>query len=338
MKKLLLGLFFGIVSLFVSAQKPYVSKTFRGGQYNGLEITSSGGKITVTGTSNQEVSVDVFVSGTNSSQPLSLSEISRRMENYTLDIRQQGAQIVCVAKRTSNQENWKEGLNFVFEVKTPYQMNTRLKTSGGAIFVQDLEGKTDIQSSGGSLTLRGIKGQTRGNTSGGAIYAEGLRDQIDLSTSGGSIQAMHISGQTKLQTSGGSINLTDIQGDLMAVTSGGSIRAKETNGQIDLKTSGGAIVLDDIRGAVKAQTSAGSITADLVQIKGPVFLATSAGGVTVTLPKQTGLDLEVSGMRIQANLQGDFEGKKANNHLIGKVRGGGQPVKISTAAGSVRLL
>lgn len=338
MKKLLLGLFFGIVSLFAVAQKPYVSKTFRGGQYNSLEITSAGGKITVKGTSNPEITVDVFVSGNNYTQPLSTSEINRRMENYTLEIRQLGSEIICAAKRVKDLQNWKEGLNFVFEVKTPYRVNTRLKTSAGAIFVQDLEGKTDIQSSGGSLTLRGIKGQTRGITSGGAIYAEGLRDQIDLSTSGGSIQATHISGQTKLQTSGGSINLSDIQGDLVAITAGGSIRAKETNGQIDLKTSGGAIILDDIQGAVKAQTSAGSITADLVKINGPVHLATSAGGVTVTLPKQTGMDLDVSGMKIQANLEGDFEGKKANNHLIGKVRGGGQPVKISTAAGSVRLL
>ena len=284
MKKLLLGLFFGIVSLFALAQKPYVSKTFRGGQYNSLEITSAGGKITVKGTSNPEITVDVFVSGNNYTQPLSTSEINRRMENYTLEIRQLGSEIICAAKRVKDLQNWKEGLNFVFEVKTPYRVNTRLKTSAGAIFVQDLEGKTDIQSSGGSLTLRGIKGQTRGITSGGAIYAEGLRDQIDL------------------------------------------------------KTSGGAIILDDIQGAVKAQTSAGSITADLVKINGPVHLATSAGGVTVTLPKQTGMDLDVSGMKIQANLEGDFEGKKANNHLIGKVRGGGQPVKISTAAGSVRLL
>lgn len=280
----------------------------------------------------------MFVTGNNTKQPLSLTEISRRMENYTLDIRQQGSQIVCLAKRNGNGAIGGENLNFVFEVKTPFQINTQLKTSGGAIVVQDLEGKMDIQSSGGSLNLRGIKGQMRGSTSGGAIYAEGLRDQIELTTSGGSIQAKSIMGQAKLQTSGGSISLHDIQGELVGITSGGSIRARETDGQLELKTAGGAIVLDDIRGSVKAQTSAGSITADLVQIKGPIQLATSAGGVTVTLPKQTGLDLEVSGMRIHADFQGSFEGKKGNNHLIGKVRGGGQPVKISTSAGSIRLL
>lgn len=317
------------------AQKPYLSKTFRGGDYQSLDIASAGGKITVTGTPNKEVQVDVFVTGSNTSTALSLDEINRRIQNYTLEVRQQGTQITCIAKKNTSDLNWKDQLSFAFAVKTPFRMASKVKTSGGAITIQDTEGNTDIQSSGGSLTVRGVKGQIKGNTSGGAIIAEGLRESIDLSTSGGSIQAKNLVGVVKLKTSGGSISIEDVQGDIQGITSGGSIRVQQAKGILLVQTSGGAIALEEIRGQVSAQTSGGSISANILEISGPVTLHTSAGKVSATLPKRPGLDLTIRGMRVQASLDGDFVGKKDAKRLEGKLRGGGYPVKISTSAGSV---
>lgn len=339
MKKLLLGWGLALLCFSGMAQKPYLAKTFRGGQYQGLSITSSGGKITVTGTPSSEVQVDVYITGSNTKTPLSIDEINRRLDNYTLEVRQQGNQIVCSAKRNASADmNWKEQLIFAFDVRTPFQINTQLKTSGGAIQLKDTEGNAEIQSSGGSLTVQNVKGQIKGNTSGGAIYAEGLRESIDLSTSGGSIQAKNMAGMVKLRTSGGSISIEDVKGDIQGITSGGSIRVQQAKGKLNVQTSGGAIALDEIRGQVSAQTSGGGVTANLREISGPVTLHTSAGQVTATLPKQTGLDLEARGMRVQASFDGTFKGKQDTKSLSGQVNGGGFPVKITTSAGNVKIM
>ncbi|MFU8812093.1 MAG: DUF4097 family beta strand repeat-containing protein [Balneolaceae bacterium] len=167
------------------------------------------------------------------------------------------------------------------------------------------------------------------------IYVPETAD-IEGRTSGGSISVDGTSGSLEMRTSGGSISIENASGSINMRTSGGSISAANLNGDVALRTSGGSIRLSDLSGSVDARTSGGSIRANMDRITGPVTLRTSGGSITLSLPGQTGINLNLSGTRVNAQLA-QFSGTIERNKVVGELMGGGYPVEARTSGGSVTV-
>ena len=280
---------------------PYLTKTFVLTGPGNLEVNTSGGGIEVVGTSGNQVTVEMYVKP-NSGWSLFGSDdddIEEALEDYTIDVRQDGSKVIATAERQGS--NWGNSkVSISFKVRVPTSMSCDLSTSGGSISVADVEGQHDIHTSGGSLNFD------------------------------------HLSGTTKAHTSGGSINVNDYQGKLDANTSGGSIRVDGSEGEAMLETSGGSINLENIRGSLEAHTSGGSIRADVEELGKFLTLKTSGGGITATIPGGQGLDLDLSGNRVNTKLV-NFTGESDKNSINGSINGGGVPVNLHTSGGSVTL-
>lgn len=290
---------------FATADDPYLTKTFTLDGPGELLIKTSGGGIDVEGHDGNEVTVDVYVKKSNSGWSFlgfgsdDDEDIAEALEDYTIDVYQDGTTVVATAEREGS--NW--GSNTVsisFRVKVPTTMSCDLSTSGGSISVADVEGEHDINTSGGSLNFD------------------------------------RLAGTTQAHTSGGSINVSEYSGKLDANTSGGSIRVDHTDGEALLKTSGGSIVLEDIHGSVEARTSGGSIRADVEELGNFLTLKTSGGSITATIPEGKGMDLDLSGNRVNTKLV-NFTGESDKNSIDGSMNGGGIPVSMHTSGGSVTL-
>ncbi len=280
---------------------PYLSKTFTLSGPGTLEVETSGGGIDVVGTSGNQVIVEMYVkpNGGWSLFGSDDDDIEEALEDYEIDIRQDGAKVIATAERRGS--NWGNSkVSISFKVIVPTSMSCDLSTSGGSIHVSDVEGTHDIHTSGGSLNFD------------------------------------HLSGTTEAHTSGGSINVDDYQGKLNANTSGGSIRVDGSEGEAKLETSGGSINLKNIRGSLEAHTSGGSIRADVEELGKYLTLKTSGGGITATIPGGQGLDLDLSGNRVNTKLV-NFTGESDKNSINGSVNGGGVPVNLHTSGGSVTL-
>ncbi len=158
----------------------------------------------------------------------------------------------------------------------------------------------------------------------------------NVNTSGGSISLNNVKGNSELKTSGGSIALQQYQGALEAKTSGGSISLSDSEGKLNVQTSGGSISLQKVSGDIAAQTSGGSISADILKLGKFLTLETTGGSVTATIPGGKGLDLDLSGTNVKAELS-NFKGESDRNKIKGSINGGGIPVKLSTSGGSTRL-
>lgn len=294
------------------------TKKFSSAEIKGLVVNTSGGSIQVDGNAGSETTVEMHVRP-NNNRNLSKSEIQEILDrDYEISIVQNGSTIEARARK-KNKTNWRNGLSISFRILTGTNVTTDLNTSGGSIRIANLNGRQNFRTSGGSLTASNIQGNINGQTSGGSITAEHSEGDIQLSTSGGSIRLDDLSGSIRVETSGGSIKGSDIKGTLHAETSGGSINL------VDL-----SCVLD-------ARTSGGGVTAELVDLPGDVNLSTSAGSVNLTIPGNSAADLNLKGMRVNANNLNNFNGTNSKGRLSGTLNGGGKSISASTSAGSVNL-
>ncbi len=106
-------------------------------------------------------------------------------------------------------------------------------------------------------------------------------------------------GKLRLSTSGGSLDLKDLKGDIRATTSGGGIHGSDIEGELIAHTSGGSIHFSDLSCSLETSTSGGNIDVSIKELGKYIKISNSAGNIDVTLPKNKGLDLDLSASKIK---------------------------------------
>lgn len=334
---MLTGIFSGIsMILFAQGETPYYTKTFEG-TVNTVEVQTSGGSISVAHEAGQNNRVEVYIKGNNGKE-LSKAEIEERLkEKYELIIETSGNKVRAIAKTKGSFNDWKNSLSISFKIYGPAKLGTDLKTSGGSISLKGLTGKQEFATSGGSLKVENINGDVDGATSGGSITISGSEGNIGLATSGGSITASNCKGDMELATSGGSLKLDNLQGKIEAKTSGGSISGTNVKGELETSTSGGSVKIAGMSGSLAAGTSGGSMDISIVELGSYVKLRNSGGSITVSLPTGKGMDLDLEGNKVSVPGLTNFSGSASEDEIKGKVNGGGVPVTIKASSGRVNL-
>lgn len=259
----------------------------------------------------------------------SISRKAKRiLEDFKVEFRQDG-NIVYVQgeyERDGFLRFWDDLFGRRLRVKylifVPQKFNVNLKTSGGGISVDDLEGNVHGRTSGGSLKFGRIQGPVWGRTSGGSIKLSGC---------GGSVE---------LRTSGGSITIGEVDGEIMTHTSGGSITIGIAKGGVDAYTSGGSITVEEARSTIKARTSGGRITTALAgQPSANCRLSTSGGSITIYLAEDIQLDVNArtSGGRVHTDFPVTISGEISKSSLNAKINGGGPELYLRTSGGSIYI-
>ncbi|MDB5060588.1 MAG: hypothetical protein JWP67_431 [Mucilaginibacter sp.] len=330
MKKYFFLLLISSLTHMASAQDnrtPYLTRSLASDGIKNVFVNTSGGSISVNGGA-QEPRIDVYIVG-NNNQNLSKDEIKKHLdEDYTLNISVNNGELHATAKHKRNIISWRKGLSISFKVYVNKQASTNLNTSGGSISIDNLTGNQNFETSGGSLNVNQITGIIKGETSGGSINVSNSKQDITLTTSGGSITANNCQGKLKLETSGGSLKLDNLKGYINATTSGGSINGNNVDGELITGTSGGSVNLVGISGSLDASTSGGSMHAQMLRVSKYVKLESSAGHVDLTLPAGQGLDLDLRADRVSFSMPGNFNGERSKDKVVGKLNGGGATVQV----------
>lgn len=310
-------------------KEPFITKSFSKESIREVYARTSGGSITVSG-GDSETRVDVYIQG-NNGRNLSKEEIKERLdEDYELVLKVENGELRITAEPKDRHFNWKRALNISFKVNVPQNVSTDLNTSGGSISMKNLSGKQNFSTSGGSLDLDKLSGMIRGRTSGGSIDVSNTKDDIDLSTSGGSIDAENCSGTLRLNTSGGQIKLNGLKGTVTASTSGGPIHGNDIRGELSAHTSGGSVNLQGLAGSVDASTSGGNMDIEIDELDKFVTVKNSGGNIHIKLPRDKGLTLKLRAERIKMDIV-NFSGNKEERKVDGTLNGGGVPVNIQTS-------
>ena len=227
-------------------------------------------------------------------------------------------------KSTWRWKRERDRLQVKFLITVPEQYNVDLKSQGGNISVEDLEGEVRSQTLGGNLQIGSIKGSVWGQTAGGNIEVVGTEGDADVKTSGGGITIGSVAGKVDAKTAGGSIRIDRATGSVNAKTYGGSITVEEVMGNINAKTLGGSVeayISRQPEGDCSLETAGGNVTAYLVEdIAIDVDARTPGGHVSTDVPVTTVM-----------------QGKASSNQLQGAINGGGPVLKLRTYGGSIRL-
>ena len=277
---------------------PYLTKKFTVSGAGNLNVETSGSAFSVTGASGNEVVIDMYVKLDGREIGMEDAAVEKELENYNIDINQSGNTISLIVKRKDN--NSRSKLNLSFKIQTPKDMSSKFQSSGGSIAIDGLDGKQEVE------------------------------------TSGGSIQVINSSGSVRTQSSGGSFRVENFKGNVDAQTSGGSIKISQLTGDVEVGSSGGSLTLEEISGSIDASTSGGSIRAQLSKVEKELSLKSSGGTITAVVPKGLGLDLDLSGGRVNSSLS-NFDGEIKKDRILGKINGGGIPVTMQSSGGSINL-
>jgi DUF4097 and DUF4098 domain-containing protein YvlB len=259
-----------------------------------LTLRTDVGSVRVEGTSDKEVSVLADLHGRE--KDINSFEITAEQSSGGVDVQGKGAR--------RNSWFWNSvDLDIRYTVRVPHEYNLRLNTSGGDIDVKLLKG-----------TVRG-------------------------ETSGGNISIAEVEGGIEVHTSGGSINAGKITGDLHMETSGGDIVIASVVGAVDVSTSGGNIKMGEVDGKVHAETSGGDVA---VRVKGGnrgVYAETSGGNIEIMIGKNVpaNIDASTSGGEVVCDLPVTVTGKIDESRVRGIVNGGGNTIHAHTSGGDVHI-
>lgn len=266
-------------------------KSFPIAQDKLFKLTASSGLIQVTSWDKDEVYIKV-----------SGNEKAKEKVDFTFN---NGSEIIEVIAKTRNSflnlsfNNHK----MKFEVKVPRRFNTEMKTSGGDIYIDNIQGKQFIKTSGGDINARNLTGSFNAGTSGGDFKLDKISGQIKISTSGGDIEMKNFNGDVDASTSGGNIRLTGSDAKIVAHTSGGNINVDYTgeNKGIEVSTSGGSISFilpSDFNASANFSTSGGDIDSDFrgnnaVKISSTKFEADLNKGGNPLIVKTSGGNIDI---------------------------------------------
>jgi DUF4097 and DUF4098 domain-containing protein YvlB len=269
-----------------------------------LKVATMGGNINVSTSNDSQVKI-VAKEHIRADSEAEADEMLKKLE---LTIEQKGNEVTASASYEH------EGFHFGswppvqvdFVVTVPSSASAELKTSGGDVIVDDLDGTVNAHTSGGDIKLGTIGGDIDAHTSGGNVVLVEGRGKVRLETSGGNISAKRLVGPADLRTSGGDIKVESVENTLLAETSGGDVRAAfegTLKGDCKLSTSGGQVRATVSKNAsfhLEAGTSGGEV---------------DASGLTITID----------------------HGGAGKSSLSGSVNGGGPELKLHSSGGDIEI-
>ena len=308
MKKIIILTIVMLLVLFVYGEEP-LKKEFPMEPGKLLDIDlKTGGSLHISGWEKSLVTVEANYKGGDA-------------ENWdiTFDKDNEGITIESRYKGSGHKKNG----SVDFTIKVPQKFDIRLKTMGGDIAIDQVEGKIRGKTMGGELKLSHLKGtlemKTMGGeisltdsdvdgnvkTMGGRVLLENVVGNVSGNSMGGNVIYKNVksrSGEStgkvvQISTMGGAINVSDAPFGANVHTMGGNIHIKSANDFVKAKTMGGEITIDAIDGWINATTMGGNInvtmTGDPEKGKRDVNLTTMGGNITLTVPDGLSMDIDL---------------------------------------------
>jgi len=183
----------------------------------------------------------------------------------------------------------------------------------------------------------------RSRSGSGDQTVDGTQGNADIQTGSGDVRLSNLKGEIRLQTGSGDIRAHEVTGSVKGGTGSGDIEIEELGpGDIDLHTGSGSITARGVHGGFRGETGSGEVTAEGTQ-SGPWDVRTGSGNVRLRLPANSAYEADIStssgSIDVGAPIEMTVQGRVGDSHksIHGKVRGGGQLLRVRTGSGDIRI-
>lgn len=236
-----------------------------------LRVRVDFGSVRVQGSSQQDITYVIRTRSYGSDE----KQARREFEAYKINASARGDTALIEGNWQGHRRNLCSG-EFVINVPRNLDL-AKLETSGGGVTVNGIKGRVEAQSGGGKIHLDDIGGSVSAETGGDSIEIGTVNGDLHLETGGGKINITNAKGQVTATTGGGNIVLVSSAQGATLEAGGGNIEVNKCGGKLKVSTGGGNIELGDISGPVEIETGGGSIR--LGWAKGVVRAETGAGRI-----------------------------------------------------------
>jgi len=226
-----------------------------------------------------------------------------------------------------------------FDIIVPYTFDLQIETAGGDLTTRNIKGTIELQTRGGDINLTQIDGNVEASSAGGTIKLESGTGEANISTAGGDIELKDVKGPVKAKTAGGDIEIRIVKSNVIAKTAGGDIQLEKIDGDIQAGTAGGSIEVEQCTGSLEAKTAGGDI--DVGHIKGNTKARTSGGDIEMN-DSEGGVETETSAGDITLNdIRGFIEARTSAGNIEAKMTltdfSKDHHVSMETSAGNLML-
>lgn len=286
---LLAGLLSALLPLSAFARiERHLTHTFAAQPGGTLIVDTQGGNIRVVPGSDHEVKVEAHLVFPKAG---SEAEADAIMKDIGFSVDQSGEGVKAVAHGRSKRSllpTAHRSVRVSFTVTVPARFHANLKTSGGDVEIERLDGNLTVESSGGVLRLGHIAGKVEATTSGGDVHLGSADGVVRIETSGGDIEIADAGDAVLAKTSGGDVRVRfrdTIAAASQLTTSGGDIVARVTSSagfRLDARTSGGGIEAEGL--AIRLDTgrlSRGRLAGTVNEGDATLTLRTSGGDIVI---------------------------------------------------------
>jgi Toastrack DUF4097 len=168
------------------------------------------------------------------------------------------------------------------------------------------------------------------------------RADLDVRTGDGSVEVQPVSGRLSISTGDGSITVDGLQGEIQLHTGDGSIRATGLGGQLKADTGDGQMNVRGRFDQLDLSTGDGGIEAVVEpgsKVEKAWSLKSGDGGITLRVPEDLGaeIDAHTGDGQIVLDKPISVTGSIGRSSVKGTLGAGGQPLRIHTGDGSIRL-
>ncbi|QES87279.1 DUF4097 family beta strand repeat-containing protein [Rhizosphaericola mali] len=276
----------------------------------------------IIGDDNTAPYVEVYAKAAN--KKLKKEDIEKLISNnYTLNIVTDNHLLNIEAIRQKNISfSNNNSVQFYFVIHTSSNLNTQIETTSGDLKMSNLTGTHNYTS-----------------TSGDAIFSK-IKGNISMScTSGDGTFTDVVSNKIYFHSTSGDITLTNCSSELNAITTSGDIIAQKHYGNTTSESTSGDISLELLKGSVQANATSGDVNVAISIPQEKINIVTTSGDVHLKAPQSIAADLDIHGSNISCNSLNHFsDGKGATNkYIIGKINGGGIPMKINSNSGDITI-
>jgi len=276
----------------------------KGGQLD-VDLVS-GGSIAIHGWDKEKVEVKLLFKRSDS-------------EDWKIEIEQGRSGVEVYTKAPK----WLQKTNSSLRVMVPREFDLFLKTAGGSVELEGIEGDIRGSTAGGQIDLSDLKGtvdlSTGGGpitisdseldgeviTGGGRVLVENVVGDIDARSGGGEVVYRDVTTPDKhypaemvhIRNAGGGIRVNKAPAGADVQTGGGDIRVRSAGKFVRAHTGGGNILLDEVDGWIEATTGAGDVEVLLIgemeSTDHDVEIRTGTGDVIVTLPRDLSVEVDI---------------------------------------------
>ena len=318
-----------------------------------LEVSNVSGHVIIHGWSLDKIKVKVrkLVLAPNA-QEASLLEKGVHFRHSVLpqsiELATQYGKELSIEQRFKERESPR--IQLEMEIYAPATLNLKVWAMGGQTSLRSWSASAEIRSHAGSIEVNNLRGDRL------STLCESCRTQIQsvraqrlrvISRAGESflsqVQASEIYGESNQ----GKIQLLDVKGHQLYVTKSGTIDGKLLQGRVEFQGGSGAVTVSELSGFLSGSLDSGRLNAQVREWKfmDKGVIESRSGDIDLLLPVNFAGELDVWSVQGRAELNFALErsldstavGPQPLNRLRGRVREGGELLRVFSETGSIKV-